>query len=206
MWVDYWGGKGYVGPHSHIIGGAWPPLAPPLPTPMWLRLRWWLTLSFLFPLDLLSEIRDWNVSIPVSCSLAILVFYLSKMNSLFYRTNQDISIKVWTFFKFSGFPMTFRPDIAFVLHNSRCRCYKTLMVETYAWNVVPVTTPTCTRSITELWEMPFPASVGPTLMLTRMDFYLFPLNFSLRWVVFLWSRIRKWLAQLITCVAKGVTS
>ena len=28
------GAKGYVGPPSQIIGGAWPPLAPPLPTPM----------------------------------------------------------------------------------------------------------------------------------------------------------------------------
>ena len=28
------GAKGYVGPPSKIIGGAWPPLAPPLPTPM----------------------------------------------------------------------------------------------------------------------------------------------------------------------------
>ena len=28
------GAKGYVGPPSRIIGGAWPPLAPPLPTPM----------------------------------------------------------------------------------------------------------------------------------------------------------------------------
>ena len=28
------GGKGYVGSPSQIIGGAWPPLAPPLPTPM----------------------------------------------------------------------------------------------------------------------------------------------------------------------------
>ena len=28
------GGKGYVGPPSQIIGGAWPPLAPPLPTHM----------------------------------------------------------------------------------------------------------------------------------------------------------------------------
>ena len=28
------GGKGYVGPPSQIIGGAWPPLAPPVPTPM----------------------------------------------------------------------------------------------------------------------------------------------------------------------------
>ena len=27
------GAKGYVGPPSQIIGGAWPPLAPPLPTP-----------------------------------------------------------------------------------------------------------------------------------------------------------------------------
>ena len=34
--MDYWGGaKGYVGPPSQIIGGAWPPLAPPLPTPMY---------------------------------------------------------------------------------------------------------------------------------------------------------------------------
>ena len=28
------GAKGYVGPPSQVIGGAWPPLAPPLPTPM----------------------------------------------------------------------------------------------------------------------------------------------------------------------------
>ena len=30
-WVDYWGGgaKGYVGPPSQIIGGAWPPPGPP---------------------------------------------------------------------------------------------------------------------------------------------------------------------------------
>ena len=28
------GAKRYVGPPSQIIGGAWPPLAPPLPTPM----------------------------------------------------------------------------------------------------------------------------------------------------------------------------
>ena len=37
--MDYWGGggggKGYVGPPSQIIGGAWPPWPPPpLPTPM----------------------------------------------------------------------------------------------------------------------------------------------------------------------------
>ena len=37
--MDYWGGgggggKGYVGPPSQIIGGAWSPPAPPLPTPM----------------------------------------------------------------------------------------------------------------------------------------------------------------------------
>ena len=31
------GAKGYVGPPSQIIGGAWPPLAPPLPTPMLLQ-------------------------------------------------------------------------------------------------------------------------------------------------------------------------
>ena len=36
-WVDYWGGaKGYVGPPSQIIGGAWPPLPPP--PPLFLRL------------------------------------------------------------------------------------------------------------------------------------------------------------------------
>ena len=35
LWVGGGGGKGYVGPPpSQIIGGAWPPLAPPLPTPM----------------------------------------------------------------------------------------------------------------------------------------------------------------------------
>ena len=35
-WIIGGGGgvKGYVGPPSQIIGGAWPPLAPPLPTPM----------------------------------------------------------------------------------------------------------------------------------------------------------------------------
>ena len=31
------GPKGMLAPASQIIGGAWPPLAPPLPTPMLLR-------------------------------------------------------------------------------------------------------------------------------------------------------------------------
>ena len=31
------GAKGYVGPPYQIIGGAWPPLAPPFPTPMCFR-------------------------------------------------------------------------------------------------------------------------------------------------------------------------
>ena len=35
------GAKGYVGPPSQIIGGAWPPLAPPLPTPMSRTPRHW---------------------------------------------------------------------------------------------------------------------------------------------------------------------
>ena len=37
MWVDYWGAKGYVGPHPpplKLLGGGWPPLPPSLPTPM----------------------------------------------------------------------------------------------------------------------------------------------------------------------------
>ena len=34
--MDYWGAKGYVGPHSQIIGGGGglAPPGPPLPTPM----------------------------------------------------------------------------------------------------------------------------------------------------------------------------
>ena len=33
------GAKGMLAPPSQIIGGAWPPLAPPLPTPMEENLR-----------------------------------------------------------------------------------------------------------------------------------------------------------------------
>ena len=39
------GAKGYVGPPSQIIGGSWPPLAPPLPTPMFLNLTHYSILS-----------------------------------------------------------------------------------------------------------------------------------------------------------------
>ena len=44
------GAKGYVGPPSQIIGGAWPPLAPPLPTPMYMPKTSFLFLALRFAL------------------------------------------------------------------------------------------------------------------------------------------------------------